>query len=332
VPAPEEWEFFGDAGAKELFERAISRLQAVGGERVNIKSGSFRETAALLYSGPWVSERFAAVGEFYKTNPNAGDPVVRGIVLGGEKYSAAESFRAQYRLQELRRETEQEWARMDVMLLPTTGTVYTHDQVAADPIGTNTNLGYYTNFVNLLDLAAIAVPAGLRANGMPFGVSLIGPAFSDSALIQLANRYLDGSGEKPAVAPGCVQVAVVGAHLTGQPLNRELTSRGARLVRTCRTAAGYRFYALQNTTPPKPGLVRDQAFSGPGIEVEIWSVPEDEFGGFVAGVPPPLGIGTVTVEDGSTVKCFICEPFAVAGSREITSFGGWRNYLTSSAR
>jgi allophanate hydrolase len=331
VPPPEELEFFGDEEARKLFDTAISRLQAIGGERVNIKSGSFCNAAALLYSGPWVSERYAAVGEFYETNPNSGDPVVRKIVLGGKNYSAADSFKALYRLQELRRETEAEWAKMDVLLLPTTGTIYTHEQVAADPVQTNTNLGFYTNFVNLLDLAAIAVPAGNRPNGSPFGVQFIGPAFTDAALLSLAKRYA-GATEGPTVSPGCVSVAVVGAHLTGQPLNRELTSRGARLIRTCRTAPGYRLYALQNTTPPKPGLVRDEAFAGTGVEVEVWAIPEHEFGGFVAGVPAPLGIGTATLEDGTSVKCFICEPFAVPGSREITSFGGWRKYLSAGAR
>jgi allophanate hydrolase len=331
IPAPEELEFFGDEAAKALFQEAVSRLQAIGGEAVSIELASFRKTATLLYSGPWVAERFAAVGEFYKTNPNAGNPIVRKIILGGETYSAADTFRALYQLQELRQETEREWTRMDVLLLPTAGTIYTHEQVAADPVGTNTNLGYYTNFVNLLDLAAIAVPAGMRQNGLPFGVSLIGRAFTDSALIHLASRFLEGSPRK-TTSPGCVSVAVVGAHLTGQPLNRELTSRGARLVRTCRTAPEYRFYALQNTTPAKPGLVRDETFSGPGVEVEVWSIPEAEFGSFVAGIPAPLGIGTATLEDGSIVKCFICEPYAVAGSREITSFGGWRNYLAAGAR
>jgi allophanate hydrolase len=331
VPPPEELEFFGDVESKALFERAIARLQAIGGERVSIKFGSFCKIASLLYSGPWVAERFAAVGEFYKTNPNSGHPVVRNIVLGGERYSASESFKALYRLQELRKESELEWAKMDVLLLPTTGTIYTHAQVEADPVGANSNLGYYTNFVNLLDLAAIAVPAGLRPNGLPFGVTLMGPAFSDSALLQLAQRYLKGTTRKEA-AEGCVSVAVVGAHLTGQPLNRELTGRGARLVRTCRTGPGYRFYALRNTTPPKPGLVRDDTFAGSGVEVEVWSIPEDEFGGFVAGIPAPLGIGTVVLEDGTSVKCFICEPYAIAGSREITTFGGWRNYLAESTR
>jgi allophanate hydrolase len=191
----------------------------------------------------------------------------------------------------------------------------------------NTNLGYYTNFVNLLDLAAVAVPAGFRPNGLPFGVSFIGRAFSDEALLALSARFESGKPAAVTHSPGCVEVAVVGAHLTGQPLNKELTSRRARLVRTTRTAPGYRFYALRNTTPPKPGLVREPGFQGPGIEVEVWSVPASEFGSFVAGIPAPLGIGNAQLEDGSEVKCFICEPYAVEGSEEITKFGGWRKHL-----
>jgi allophanate hydrolase len=214
-----------------------------------------------------------------------------------------------------------QWENIDVLFLPTTGTIYTHEQVAADPVRLNTNLGYYTNFVNLLDLAAVAVPMGDR----PFGVSLIGPAFSDEALLALAARF-ESDAIDHAHPPGCVLVAVVGAHLSGQPLNFQVTDRGGRLVRTCRTAPNYRLYALDGTKPPKPGLVRDAHYQGNGIEVEVWAIPEDQFGGFVAAIPPPLGIGNATLEDGSSVKCFICEPYALTAATEITHFGGWRRY------
>ncbi len=257
------------------------------------------------------------------------NPVVREIIQGGKKYSAVDAFRGEYALQALRREAERQWSRMDVLALPTTGSIFTHEQVAAEPVKRNSDLGYYTNFVNLMDLAAVAVPAGVRENGLPFGISLIGPAFSDEALLALAERFL--GGEKPLLPfrPGCIDVAVVGAHLSGQPLNWQLTSRHARLVRTARTAAGYRLYALEGTKPPKPGLVAEPGFAGPGIEVEVWAVPEDRFGGFVAEIPAPLGIGNATLEDGSSVKSFICEPSALGASQEITSFGGWRRYLAS---
>jgi allophanate hydrolase len=218
-----------------------------------------------------------------------------------------------------------------VLLLPTTGTIYTIAEVEADPVKLNTNLGYYTNFVNLMDLAAVAVPAGVRNDGLPFGVSLVGPAFSDRALITLSERLMAERISAPARAPGCVLVAVVGAHLSGQPLNHQLIDRGALLVRACRTTPNYRLFALPRTTPPKPGLVRVEGYAGPGVEVELWSVPEDRFGGFVAAIPSPLAMGSVQLDTGEWVSGFGCEPAAVAGAEDITVFGGWRGYLASIA-
>jgi allophanate hydrolase len=326
VPAEELLEFFGDKEAAILYGKAIENLQAWGGVKVEIDYSIFRDAAALLYSGPWVAERLAAIRGFLDAHADEMNPVVRRIIEGARKFSAVDAFEADYKLRKLKRASEAEWRKMDVLFLPTTGTIYTHEQVDLEPVKLNTNLGYYTNFVNLLDLAAVAVPAGFRPNGLPFGVSFIGPAFSDSALLSLADLY--HRGEAVGTALGCVSVAVVGAHLTGQPLNWQLTSRGARLIKTCKTAPGYRLYALDGTVPPKPGLVRDESFEGPGIEVEVWTMPEEQFGGFVAAVPAPLGIGSATLDNGSVVKCFICEGYAIAGAEEITSYGGWRNYLT----
>ena len=323
---PAELEFFGDDDAAVLYRKAIENLEMLGGVKVEIDYSIFRDAAALLYSGPWVAERLAAIRGFMDAHADQMNPVVRGIIEGARKFSAVDAFEAEYKLRELKRASEAEWRKMDVLFLPTTGTIYTHEQVASEPLKMNTNLGYYTNFVNLLDLAAVAVPAGFRPNGLPFGVSFIGPAFSDSALLSLADLY--HRGEAVGTAPGCVSVAVVGAHLTGQPLNWQLTSRGARLIESRKTAPGYRLYALGGTVPPKPGLVRDESFQGPGIEVEVWSMPEEQFGGFVAGIPAPLGIGSATLENGNVVKCFICEGYAIAGAEDITSYGGWRNYLT----
>jgi allophanate hydrolase len=337
VPSTDQLEFFGDTQAHDLYQRAISDLEGLGSEKVEIDFSSFKAAADLLYAGPWVAERLAAIKPFAETHADEMNPVVRGIILGAKKYSAVDAFEAEYRLRELRRATEREWDRMDVLVLPTTGTIYTHEQVAADPIRLNTNLGYYTNFVNLLDLAAVAVPAGFRSNGLPFGISFIGPAFSDEALIALADRYHRAYADVPgpgvdlgACPPGCVAVAVVGAHLSGQPLNHQLTERGARLLKTTCTLPHYRLYALEGTKPPKPGLVREEGFEGPGIELEVWAMPVDQFGGFVTAVPAPLTIGNVSLASGETVKCFLCEPYAIAGATDITSFGGWRPYLASS--
>ena len=338
VPAADQLEFFGDEEAAALYRKAVASLEPLGGQIVEIDFSPFRAAAGLLYSGPWVAERLAEVRSFMDSHAAAMDPLVRQIISGAGRYTAVEAFQAGYRLRDLRRAAEAEWQRMDVLLLPTTGTIYTHQALAAEPIRLNTNLGYYTNFVNLLDLAAVAVPAGFRSNGLPFGVSFIGPAFSDEALLSVADLYHRAQSEIPGPAvelercpPGCIALAVVGAHLTGQQLNWQLTERGARRIRCCRTARGYRLYALDRSMPPKPGLVRDDAFEGTGIEVEVWAVPEDRFGGFVADVPPPLGIGSATLDSGEIVKCFICEPYAVAGAAEITRFGGWRAYQSREA-
>jgi allophanate hydrolase len=328
VPSADQLEFFGDDEAAKLYARSISELERIGGTKVEIDFSLFRAAADLLYSGPWVAERYAAIGPFLEAHGDAMNPVVRSIISGATRFSAVDAFRAEYHLRELRRETEPVWKRVDALALPTTGAVYTHEQVAADPVTLNTNLGYYTNFVNLLDLAAVAVPAGFRPNGLPFGISLIGQAFTDEALLALGGRFL-GSPIELAGEPGCIRVAVVGAHLSGQPLNWQLTSIGARLVKTCATAPGYRLYALPGSAPPKPGLVREPGFAGPGIEVEVWAVPEGNFGGFVAAVPPPLGIGNAELDSGETAKSFICEPYAVAGATEITRFGSWRAYRSS---
>ncbi|HEY4085281.1 MAG TPA: allophanate hydrolase [Bryobacteraceae bacterium] len=339
VPAAHQLEFFGDAEAASLYAQAVEKLQDIGGQKVEIDFSIFRSAADLLYAGPWLAERTAAIGDFPEAHGDEMDPVVRQIIAGGARYSAVEAFKAQYRLEELRRATQAEWRRIDVLLLPTTGTTYTYAAVRADPIQLNTNLGFYTNFVNLLDLAAVAVPAGFRPNGLPFGVSLIGPAFTDRALLSLAATFHRSYLGTPSVASeqaaarganlaGCVQVAVVGAHLSGQPLNGQLLERGARLQRATRTSPQYRLYALEGTSPPKPGLIRDDHYRGPGIEVEVWNMPEDRFGGFVAGVPRPLSIGDVELTDATLVKCFLCEPAGLAGAREITSYGGWRAFLT----
>jgi allophanate hydrolase len=323
LPEPQR-EFFGDTEAAKLYAASLEKLAAAGGEGVEIDYTHFREAAQLLYAGPWVAERRAALGRFLDDHPEDLHPTVRAIIQGADRYRAVDAFEAAYRLAACARRTEATWSRVDFLALPTTGTIYRIADVEAEPVQLNTNLGYYTNFVNLLDLAALAVPAGFRPNGLPFGITLIAPAQADDALLNVGARYLGEGAVHPA--PGCVTLSVVGAHLTGMPLNHELTSRGARLLRTTKTAPDYRLYHLANTTPPKPGLRRTPGFSGPGIEVEVWSLTAAAFGDFVAHVPAPMGIGTVTLADGSDVKGFLCEAFALEGARDITEFGGWRAY------
>jgi allophanate hydrolase len=266
------------------------------------------------------------------------------IIRGGGNFSAVQAFDAAYTLEALRRETASVWESVDFLLLPTAPTQYRVDEVLANPIELNANLGYYTNFVNLMDLAAIAIPAGFKADGLPFGVSLIGQAFSDEGLLRVADRLhralartLGGSGralaatpviEPQQAPPGCILMAVVGAHLKEQPLNSQLTERRARLIASTRTHGDYRLYALARTTPPKPGLVYARGSGGPGIEVEVWAMPIDTVGSFLAAIPPPLALGTVRLADGSEVNGFVCEPAGIEGAREITEFEGWRRYLT----
>ena len=328
VPNASALEFFGDGEARALFHAAVDRLERIGGTRIEIDFAPFREAATLLYSGAWVAERFAAVGGFLGSGREGINPVVRDIVLSGTKHSAVDACRAGYRLEALKRAASAQWEEIDVLVLPTTGTIYSKAAVEANPVALNTNLGYYTNFVNLMDLAALALPAGFRSNGLPFGISLIGRTFTDAGLSMLGERYLHGESSA-GDAPGCVLLAVVGAHLTGQPLNRQLTDRGARLVKVCRTSAEYRLFALPRTSPPKPGLLRDADFNGPGIEVEVWAMSENGFGSFVAAVPPPLAIGSVRLEDETMVKGFVCESVALVGATEITHFGGWKHYCSA---
>jgi allophanate hydrolase len=328
-----------DAEAARIAELAAVRLEALGAERRAVDPAPFLEAAALLYGGPWVAERYAAVGEFLESAPADADPTVRAIVLAAKSRSAVEQHRASYRLAELRRRAEAAFADVDVLLLPTTPTIPTLAAVAADPVGVNEALGRTNNFANLFDLAAVAVPAGLRADGLPAGVTLFAPAFADPWLLPLAGALHRASGAPwgatgaplpdpppaPAAAAARIPLAVVGAHLRGQPLHGQLESLGARFVWEGTTAPRYRLYALANTSPPKPGLVRDPD-AGAAIHVEVWSLTPEAFGRFVAGVPSPLCIGTVELVDGRSVHGFLCEPAALRGAREITSFGGWAAY------
>jgi allophanate hydrolase len=255
-------------------------------------------------------------------------PVVRTIVERAAALTAVDVFQGMYRLEALRRLAGAQWAGMDVLALPTAPTIYRHAAVERDPIRLNANLGYYTNFVNLLDCCAVAVPAGRGPGGLPFGLSLIAPAFHDEMLVALGMRWQGGAdGVAEAALPDRrVRLAVVGAHLSGEPLNHELLGRGARLVRACRTWREYRLYALPGPPPSRPGLVRVGDGRGAAIEVEVWELGEAAFGSLVAGIPAPLAIGTVTLEDGEPVKGFLCEAHAVEAAEDISALGGWRAY------
>ena len=324
---PKKIETFGDGEANSLYEKAIRNAEESAGTKVVVDDAPLLEAGALLYQGPWVAERYAAVGEWIEKHPASVDPTVRSIILDGREQKAFAAFQAMYRLAELRRRIEAIWNECDCLLLPTVTTSPRIAEVNANPIELNSRLGLYNNFVNLLDLAAVTVPAGYWASGVGFGVNLIAPAFTDNALLELA--ALIRNEQIPATTKAAkIPLAVLGAHLRGQPLNHQLTTIGARFLKQTRTAPEYRLYSLPNTTPTKPGLARS-SHGGANIEVELYELSPESFGTFVAAVPPPLCIGNAKLEDGSSVKCFLCEPTALEGAQEITSFGGWRSYLNS---
>jgi allophanate hydrolase len=338
VPRENQLEFFGNQETPALFADFIKNLLKLDAIKVEIDFAPFLETARLLYEGPWVAERYVAIREFIEKTPEALHPVTRAIIAGATRHSAIDTFAAYYRLKALQRQTAPVWDTIDVLATPTAGTIYRIAEVEADPVRLNSNLGTYTNYVNLLDLSAIAVPAGFQKNGLPFGATLAAPAFADEALCVLGDiaqramvKTMGATGlpfpkeislEK---TQGMIPLAVCGAHMSGLPLNSQLVERGARLERKCRTAANYRLYALTEFTPPRPGMVRTD--DGAAIEVEVWDVPPAAFGSFVDGIPAPLGIGTVTLEDGQQVKGFLCETHATKGARDITSLGGWRRFV-----
>ncbi|HEY0343739.1 MAG TPA: allophanate hydrolase [Solirubrobacteraceae bacterium] len=331
VPRPDQLTFCGDAAAARAWERARERAIALGWELTEIDFEPFAEAARMLYEGPWPAERYASVGAFIAAHPAEVDPVVRRVIMAGRDLGAVEAFQGAQRLAQLRHCTRPVWERADALLLPTAPTLYTAAEIAEEPIARNALLGTYTNFVNLLDLSAVAVPAGAREDGLPFGVSLVAPAGADRTLLTLAARWCDEQPGRAAAGAGSVAVAVVGAHLTGEPLNGRLVALGGRLLETTRTAATYRLFELPGSSPAKPGLVGGGPATGDGIEVELWELGTEAFGRLVAGVPWPLAIGTVMLADGRSVKGFICEADAVAGAREITAHGGWRAYRAAAA-
>jgi allophanate hydrolase len=348
VPQAEQLKFFGNDEYPRLFDAAIARLEALGGQCVPIDFAPFIEAGQLLYEGPWVAERFVVIESLLRRQADAVYPVTRQIIEAGASSSAAQAFRALYRLQALRRASERVWNQIDVLLTPTAGTIYRIAEVEADPVRLNSRLGYYTNCVNLLDLAAVAVAAGFNAAGLPFGVTLIGPTWSDFMLLALAARFERALPARQG-ATRCrvppepdfdwgtladrVAVAVCGAHLSGLALNYQLRERGAVLLERTTTAALYRLYALPGGPPYRPGLVRvAPGAGGVPIEVEVWSLPRPAFGGFVAMIPAPLGIGKLQLADGREVSGFLCEGYALAGgAQDISHLGGWRSYLAQRA-
>ncbi|MFL5306343.1 MAG: allophanate hydrolase, partial [Polyangia bacterium] len=341
VPASAALDFRGDAAAAAAFAHAVDRIRALGGEPIEIDFTPFREAGALVYEGAYVAERLLAGGELLARDPEALLSPVRTILTGARSVDARAAFETQRKVAQLRRTARRLLASVDFLLVPTTPTIPRIADVQADPLRLNAALGAFTTFVNPLDLAALAVPAGFRDDGLPSGVTLVGPWGSDARLAAFGSAIHRATSDRlgaldrtmpvettpPAGVPdGWIGIAVVGAHLSGEPLNHQLTDLGGRFVRAARTTAAYRLYALPNTTPPKPGLVRTTDGGGP-IELEVWALSPAAFGTFVAKIPAPLAVGRIALDDGTAVSGFLCESYATDGATDITATGGWRRFL-----
>lgn len=342
---PQEPQFFGDELNPKLYEAALKRVEATGVKLVRKDFAVLNELASLLYYGPWVAERYDAIRDLMASGKDKMDPVVYEVVKKAENYTSADVFKFEYTRQRILKKIRKEFGSFDGLVVPTCPLNPSFDDLEKEPILCNTHQGTYTNFVNLADMSALAVPGGFREDGLPNGITFISQKFNDYALLDLASKFLDssrfvgnltsvtaGSGDKldpaiPATSPVTIPLCVVGGHLSGMALNWQLQKVHATLAAATSTAPRYRLYALPNTTPPKPGLRRVSEDQGKSVAVEVWNVPSDTFGTFVAMVPHPLGIGNVELADGSWVKGFICEESGYESAKDITEFGGWRAYM-----
>jgi allophanate hydrolase len=336
--------FFGDKASEKAYRDALRRCTALGATLVEFDLEPFYETARLLYEGPWVAERYLVIRDLLASSPESIHPVTREITIAGARLSAADTFSALYRLQALRKVSERAFAGIDALVLPTTPTVYSTAQVLANPVEFNSRLGTYTNFVNLLDLCGLALPAAIRPDDIPFGITRWRPPAGRASRQhrpRLSCRYQTEHGRRSLPQPPLatlpqglggdeIAIAVVGAPLSGMALNCELKALGGRLLEAATTAPDYRLYALP-TTPPKPGMLRVEKGAGSSVELELWALSAAAFGKFVAAIPPPLSIGTVRLADGRGVKGFIVEPADVDGARDISAFGGWRAFVMDAA-
>ncbi|SLN15315.1 allophanate hydrolase [Roseisalinus antarcticus] len=343
IPGAGSIRFFGDDVQAEAFAAAVDLLRGQGAVVREVDFTPLYAVADMLYDGAWVAERYTVIEDLLKTDPEAILPVTRQIIGKAESLSAADAFRGIYRLKELARAAAPLLADLDMLCVPTIPRFYSVADLEADPITPNSNLGTYTNFVNLLDMCALAVPTPARGDGRPGSVTLLARAGQDAALAALA-LTLEAAGDRRLGATGWphdagpplppapadrLTLAVCGAHMTGLPLNHQLLDRGGKFVRPARTTDAYRFYALAGGPPARPGLVRGAPGSGAPVALELWSLPLAEVGSFLAGIPAPLGIGTLELEDGATVQGFLCEATATQGATDITHLANWRSYVTT---
>jgi len=346
VPKENQLNYFGDTESPTLFRQSIKKIQQLETSIVEIDFEPFLEAAKLLYEGPWVAERYLATQPLLEASPESLLPVIRTIVEKGKDFSALDAFSFQYRLQSFKQQADKILSSVDMIITPTAGSTYTIEEVINDPIQLNSNMGYYTNFMNLLDCAAVAIPAGFYNNGVGFGVTLFHSAFSDKRLLSLASEIqnalalpLGDESSKTAsqiainrnmlskLPAKNIHVVVCGAHLKGLPLNWQLLERGATLVEKTFSSPDYKLYALAGGPPFRPGMMRVET-NGESIEVEVWSIPSENFGTFVAEIPPPLGIGKVQLIDHRWESGFICEAHGIVGAKDITKLKSWKKYMS----
>jgi allophanate hydrolase len=341
IPRQDQLQFFGDTEYARLFDAAVHRWGSLGGDVKEVDFDPFLAAARLLYEGPWIAERYAAVGSFIDSHLGAVHPVTRQIIEAGKRPTAAAAFEGEYARKRLLRQTEPVWSQVDLLATPTAGTIYRLADLETDPVRLNANLGYYTNFMNLFDLAGVAAPAGFRSDGLPFGITLVGPRGTDRALLRIAGHVQRASvttlgalqvplpelREPPAgLREGYVPLAVCGAHMQGLPLNHQLRDRGGYLLQATTTAPRYRLFALPGGPPHRPGMMRVHQ-DGARIELEVWALPTEQVGSFIAAIPAPLGMGKIELDSGALVTGFLCEGYASEGAADITSYGGWRDYV-----
>lgn len=331
VPVEDQLEFNGCPESRLLFERSIDVLRMCGAEVTATDFSPLLDAAQLLYQGPWVAERAVATASILDHNPDAMHPVVREVISAASKFDARDAFLASYQLQAYRRHAERFFEEFDFALTPTVPGIYTLQELLEAPVARNSRLGHYTNFMNLLDLAAVAIPAGFLESGLPYGVTVFGSWGSDRALLQLAEMHRAALAGDAATAlypesEDWVELVVCGAHLSGCVLNHQLTERGAHLICATQTSPDYRLFALQSGPVPRPALVRSEG-CGSIVQVEVWVLPASQLGSFMRGIPTPLAIGQVQLADGEWAQGFVCESGGAEGAAEITHLGSWRAYL-----
>ncbi|KAB8133094.1 allophanate hydrolase [Gracilibacillus oryzae] len=319
-------DFFGPFAEeyRKAWEKTLKQLEQLPIPITYVDYELFAATAQILYGGPWVAERWEALGDFITQHPGASFPVTEQILRSGsaDEYDAAALFKAIHTLQQYKLEA---WKLLEnaVLITPTNAGTWTREQVRINPIGTNSDMGRFTNHCNLLDLCAIAIPSFEAGENLPFGITIFATADKESLVCGMADLLVNEGKQTEAASKDTTLVAVCGLHMRGFALEKQMKELGAKFIREDQTAAKYQFIKLP-TNPAKPGLIK-QKTGGGSINIELWEMPSVGFGTFVTSIPSPLGIGKIELQDGSEVPGFICEDYAKQGAEDITHLKSWRN-------